>query len=177
MIRKIGIALGGVVVGVLLYAGFGVPKHFEITRSVTVKATPEVIFPYINGSQKMDEWMPWKSEDPTVVMTYSGPESGVGAITHWTSKGDMGVGTAEIIESRANQSVKTKLTYTKPMKMEQETLISLQVIPQGTVVTWMVYGESDFLSRLFRVFVNLDKEVGGQFEKGLKTLQGIVEKA
>ncbi len=174
MFLKISAGIGVLVAAFLIYVAVQ-PADFKISRQITIHAKPEVIFPYINNSKKGYEWMPWKEIDPQVVITMTGPEEGVGAGSSWTSKGKMGEGKAVVTESIPNKSVKTELTYTKPMAMTQQAEMTLVEGPDGTVANWTVTGKNTFMGRLFCTFMNMDKMVGGQFEKGLNTLKGIVE--
>jgi uncharacterized protein YndB with AHSA1/START domain len=174
MITKILIVLGIVIAGLLIYAA-AKPSGMFISRELLVKASPQVIFPFLNNSRKANEWMPWAEIDPKVTMSYAGPEEGVGSVSSWESTGQMGVGKAEVVESVANQRVKTRLTYTKPMAMSQLAEFSLNPTPEGTVVRWSVSGNTPFVGRLFCIFMSMDKMVGGQFDKGLTELKDKVE--
>ena len=151
------------------------PSHFEISREMQMSASAEQIFPYINSSEKANDWMPWKDSDPSVKMVYSGPAEGVGSTSSWEGEGQMGTGKAEVVESIPNRSVKTQLTYTRPMEMSQLAEISLTPAATGTTVRWSVTGENSFIGRCICLFMNMDKMVGGEFEKGLTKLKGIVE--
>lgn len=151
------------------------PSNCIISREIVIQATPEVLFPYINNSKKMNAWMPWQESDPQVKMQYSGPEEGVGSKSSWESPGKMGVGNAVVIESVPNQSVKTQLTYTKPMEMVQLAEVTLTPVEGGTQVKWSVDGHNGFLFRLIGVILNVEKTVGGEFEKGLLNLKHQVE--
>ncbi len=153
------------------------PSEMLIAREIVIKASPEVIFPYLNNSQKANGWMPWKDSDPGVVMNYAGPEEGVGSRSSWESEGQMGTGEALVVESVANHSVKTQLTYTKPFQMLQLAEISLAPVSGGTKVRWSVSGHNNFFFKLMGVFMNCDKMVGGEFEKGLLKLKAQVESA
>jgi hypothetical protein len=122
-------------------------------------------------------WMPWKETDPKVQMTYSGPEEGVGSISSWESPGQMGTGKAEVVGVVANQSVKTKITYTKPMQMSQDSEFVLTPVGETTQMTWKVSGKQPFIGRLMctLTFMNMDQYVGGMFEKGLNKLKTLAE--
>jgi len=174
MIKKILICLILAIGIFLLYIAFQSPDY-KISRSLAVQQTPATIFPYLNNSKLMDAWSPWRDVDPKVQMQFSGPEEGVGAKTSWSSDGPMGTGSATVVESIPDQSAKTLLSYTKPYPMEQEAVLSLTPSGSGSIVTWTVRGKSNFISRLFCFFMDMDKLVGDQFEKGLVKLQSQVE--
>lgn len=172
--KKFLLAVTVILIGLLGYAAFQ-PKEMHISRELLIKATAEIIFPHINNSKLANEWMPWTDSDPQVKMQYSGAEEGVGSTSSWQSEGDMGTGQAIVIESTQNELVKTQLTYTKPMNMSQLAEITLTPQEAGTLVRWSVKGENSFVVRLLCIFFNMDKKVGGEFEKGLKKLQAKVE--
>lgn len=146
-----------------------------ISREIVINVTPDILFPYINNSKKMNDWMPWQDSDPGVKMQYSGPEEGVGSKSSWESSGKMGIGNAIVIESTHNQSVKTQLTYTKPMEMSQLAEVTLTRIDGGTKVKWSVNGHNGFMFKLMGIIMNVEKQVGGEFEKGLAKLKLISE--
>lgn len=174
MVRRVLIALFVVLALFLTYIALQ-PPDYTIVREMKINATPEVIFPFINNSKNADEWMPWKDSDPSVKMTYSGPEEGVGSKSDWDSTGSMGTGSALVTESILNERVKTQLTYTKPVEMSQIAEISLAPEKGGTVVRWSVVGKNNFIGRLFCFFIDMDKFIGGEFEKGLSKLKTMTE--
>lgn len=147
----------------------------NISREIVIKATPEILFPYINNSKKMNDWMPWQDSDPSVKILYSGPDEGVGSKSSWDSLGKMGTGTAVIVESSLNKTVKTQLSYTKPMEMVQLAEVSLTPVDGGTKVKWSVDGHNGFIFRLMGIIMNVEKMVGGEFEKGLSKLKNSAE--
>lgn len=174
MMKKILIGLV-VVIGVILIIAALKPADYTVSREITINAPADKIFPYINDAKKMDSWNPWTEVDPNAKMTFSGPEAGVGAKASWDSKGQLGVGSATVIESVPNSVVKTQLEYTKPFAMLQIEEISLTPNGSQTNVRWSVNGQSALMCRVACLFMNMDKMVGGTFEKGLNKLKTIVE--
>lgn len=176
MIKKILSALGLLLAAIAIYAVLK-PAEYLIKRDITINAKPEAIYPYLVNMKNADKWMPWREIDPQVQSTYTGPEEGVGATSNWNSQGQMGTGKAEIISATQNQSVQTKITYTKPMEMNQDSEFVL--IPDGedTKMTWSVTGKNPFFMRLMCIlmFRNMDQFVGGMFERGLVQLKTMVE--
>ncbi|MGZ5279155.1 MAG: SRPBCC family protein [Pseudobdellovibrionaceae bacterium] len=174
MFVKILVGLAVIIGAVLIYAAVQ-PKDYLISREITVAASPDVVFPWINNSKKMNEWMSWSEMDPKMVLTYQGPEEGVDSISSWTSDGQMGVGKATIVESIPNQLVKSKLEYTKPFEGTQIADMTITPAANGSLVKWSVTGENQFIGRLMCIFMDMDKMVGGSFEKGLARLKSKVE--
>ncbi len=176
MIKKILAGLGLILATFMLIAALK-PSEYLIKRDVMINAKPDAIFPFLISMKNADKWMPWKEQDPKVQNTYSGPEEGIGSISSWNSPGQMGTGKAEVIGVIPNQSVKTKITYTKPMEMNQDSEFVLTPMGDATKMTWAVTGNQPFFARLMctLMFMNMDKYVGRMFEKGLNKLKMTVE--
>lgn len=174
MLKKIFIGLGLIFACLLIVAALK-PSHFRVSREIMVYASPEAIFPFVNEPRKVDEWSPWTEMDPTVKMEYSGPAGGIGAVASWKDAKQMGTGSATVVESVPGKLVKTKLVYTKPFNMEQMAQFDLEPSPEGTLVRWSVEGESNFVGRFFCLFKDMEKMIGGTFDKGLAKLRVKVE--
>ncbi|MBI3544702.1 MAG: SRPBCC family protein [Deltaproteobacteria bacterium] len=166
-----------VIVGVFLAYAALKSGDYVISRELAIHAPAEKVFPYLNNSKLAGEWMPWAEADPTVKMSYSGPAEGVGSRSSWDSPGQMGTGSATVVESVPNRSVHTKLEYVKPFQMQQDAELSIRPADAGNViVTWSVKGTNTFMGRVMCSFMNMDKMVGGSFEKGLSNLKTRMEK-
>jgi uncharacterized protein YndB with AHSA1/START domain len=176
MFLKIGLAVLAVVAVFLGYVATQ-PSDYVISREITINAPAERIFPYLNNMKLAEQWGPWLEVDPQAKMTYSGPDAGVGSRSDWTGGKQLGTGSATIVESAPNQRVGIKLEYVKPMNMTQDSEYLLNSSGNQSVVTWKVQGKNTFPGRLMCVFVNMDKMVGGMFEKGLSNLKTLMEKS
>lgn len=176
MIKKILAGLGLILTVFIVITALK-PAEYLIKREVMINAKPEAVFPFLISMKNADTWMPWKELDPQVQNTYSGPEEGMGSISSWDSPGQMGTGKAEVVGAIPNQSVKIKITYTKPMEMNQDSEFILTPMGDATQMTWTVTGNQAFFARLMCtvMFMNMDKYVGGMFEKGLNKLKITVE--
>jgi hypothetical protein len=151
------------------------PSRFRIERSVTIAAPASAIFPHVNTARGWEAWSPWPKSDPTMKVTYEGPDAGVGSVTAFT--GDKaGVGRATIVESRETDLIRYRLDMLKPMTATSTADFTFKRSTHGTVVTWAMYGDQTFVGKAFGLFVNCDKMVGGEFENGLNNLKSIVER-
>jgi hypothetical protein len=107
--------------------------------------------------------------------TFSGPEKGVGSVYEWEGNSKAGAGRMEITEATA-QKVTIKLDFRKPFEAHNFVDFLLEPRGEGTHVTWVMRGENNFLAKVMQVFVSMDKLIGKDFEAGLATLKGVVEK-
>jgi hypothetical protein len=175
MFKKLGLLVAAAFIVILVLASRQ-PDKFRIERTLSIDAPPARIFPEINDLRRMDVWSPWSKLDPKIKQSFLGPSQGKGAISAWEGNKDVGTGSMEIIESVPNKSVKMRLDFLKPMKAQHTAEFILAPKGKATDVTWAMYGESPFLSRVMCVFMNMDKMVGSRFEQGLASLKAIAEK-
>lgn len=170
MIKKILLALVLLVAGVAILAAFQ-PSTFHVERSITIAASPAALFPRVNDLHQTHEWSPWKEMDPKATYTFEGPASGVGASQSWSGNSDVGAGKQTIVESRPNELVRIRLEFFKPMEAVCDAQFALQPAGGQTTVTWSMSGKNNYLGKVFCLFMNQDKMIGGDFEKGLATLK------
>ena len=78
-----------------------------------------------------------------------------------------------ITESLPNELIKIKLDFIRPFKATNTTAFTFKPERNQTVVTWTMSGQNNFFSKAFSLFINCDKMVGGQFEKGLAQLNSV----
>lgn len=170
MIKKILLVLVLVVVGICLFAATR-PSTFRIERSITIAAAPATLFPRLNDLHQLHAWSPWKEKDPAAAYEFSGPAAGVGAAQSWSGNNEVGSGKQTIVESRPGELVRLKLEFYKPMEGVCDSTFTLKPNGNQTVVTWTMSGENNFLGKLFCLFMDQDKMIGTEFEKGLATLK------
>ena len=180
MIKKI--LLGIVIVVVVLVAVLAIaaalqPAHYHIERSATINAPASVVFAQVNDFHKWETWSPWAKIDPAMKQNYEGASSGTGAIYTWAGNNQVGEGRMTITESHPSDLIKIKLEFIKPWSATNATNFAFK--PQGnqTAVTWTMDGDNNFMGKAFGLFMNMDKMVGGDFEKGLAQLKSVAETA
>ncbi|WP_432245683.1 SRPBCC family protein [Arthrobacter sp. G.S.26] len=147
---------------------------YEVRRSAVIPASANEIFPLVNSFREWTAWSPWESVDPGMDRRYFGPDTGVGAGYEWSGNRKAGSGTMEIVESVPDSTVKVRLQFTKPFKALNPTTFTFTSVPGGTEVQWRMTGENKGAAKIFAFFVNMDKMVGSDFERGLASLAGTV---
>lgn len=162
---------------VAMYAYITAPKSLLISRSILIQAPAEKIFPYVNNPRRMQEWNPFTEGDPTLKMTYTGPEEGLGAASAWEGNSNTGKGQATIVEVEPNKRVAVRLDFKKPFDVTNFGEYRLEP-KKGSAVefTWSIV-ETAMIPRLISRFINLEKIIGGHFERGLVKLKSFVEES
>lgn len=174
MFKIIAITVIVLIVGVLIVAAMQ-SNTFRIQRSVSIKAAPERIFPFLNDFEKAMAWSPYEQKDPDMKRRFDGATGGKGAVYEFEGNKDVGAGRIEIIESVPYEKVTLRLDMLKPMKASNTVEYRLESKGGATEVTWAMHGEAPLISRVVCLFLNMDKMVGGDFEKGLASLKSLVE--
>lgn len=178
MLKKILIVIVVLIAAIALLALYAdnKPDDFRYERSATFDAPAEAIFPHVNSLQKWQAWSPWAKIDPNAEIGFSPITFGVGSIMTWSGNREIGKGKMSIIESRQYEFIKFMLDFEEPMQASNTAEFTFK--PQGdkTIVTWAMYGKSDFLGKFISVIFNCEKMMNEQFDKGLKSLQEVVAK-
>ncbi|MEO6530544.1 MAG: SRPBCC family protein [Specibacter sp.] len=149
-------------------------SSFSVSRSAVIPAPAEEIYPLVISFREWIKWSPWEGLDPAMQRSYAGPVQGVGATYSWKGNRKAGAGTMEIVEAAEPSGIHLRLEFSKPMKAVNPTTFTFVPEGSGTRVTWTMTGENKGLGRVFMLFMNMDKLVGGDFEKGLSQLAAAV---
>jgi uncharacterized protein YndB with AHSA1/START domain len=171
----IGIIVVLAIAAVLIMAAMK-PDAFRIQRSLTIAAPPEKIFPHLIDYQRWQAWSPYEKKDPAMKRTFRGPATGPGAIYEWDGDKNVGMGRIEITEVSPNARLVFNLDMLKPFQAHNKGEFTLQPQGNATIVTWAMYGHTPYLAKILHVFCNMDRMVGGDFEKGLADLKAVSEK-
>lgn len=174
MIKKILLGLVAVIAVILIAGAFQAPTY-RVTRSATMAAPAGVIFAEVNDFHRWADWSPWEKLDPNMKRTFEGPPAGVGSSYGWEGNSDVGSGKMTITESKPGELIRIKLEFFKPMPGLAPTEFAFKPEGAGTNVTWTMTGEKDYISKVVCMFMNMDKMVGGDFEKGLAQLKQVAE--
>src|SRR6202158_6037537 len=105
------------------------PDTFRVQRATTVKAPPERIFSLINDFRQWGTWSPYETKDPAMKRSYSGAESGKGAVYAWDGNNNVGSGRMEILDTSTPTKIVIKLDFFKPF--EGHNNAEFTMLPQG----------------------------------------------
>ncbi len=174
MLETILIALAAIVV-VLVVVVARQRSEFRIVRSATISAPASDVFAQVNDFHHWEAWSPWAKLDPAAKRTFEGAPAGTGAIFTWAGNNKVGAGTMTLTESRPNDLIRIQLEFRKPFKATNTAEFTFSPEGNQTVVTWSMFGRNNFISKAFCLFMNMDKMVGGDFEKGLANMKAVLE--
>jgi len=164
----------GVAFGLLMIYGSTQPHELTLERSITIDASPEMVFDVVNDLKTWDNWSSWNLSDSTMQITYSGSESGEGMVSTWTSE-NSGSGSQTITESIPYSSIKTDLDFGS--QGSAKSTWKFEEASDGTKVTWgFIMDTGNAFSRaMISMFFDAEKMVGSDYEKGLVKLKEYIE--
>lgn len=173
MLKKIALVLAAIVL-VILGLAASKPDTFAIRRSASIAAPPDKVYALVSDFKAFNRWSPWVRMEPSVALTYSGPEAGVGAGYRWA--GDKtGAGGMTITEATAPSKLVMNLEFLKPFESRNRVDFDFAPEGSGTKVTWSMSGPMTFLSKVMSVFTDMDTMIGPDFEAGLANLKAMAE--
>lgn len=178
MLQNILIGLAGVVVLFLAIVATR-PSAYEVERKVEIAAPADLVFGVLHDLHRFGGVFvlfgsPLDELDSNLQKTFEGPAAGVGQSYAW-SGANAGVGKLTIEESVPGLRVGLKLEFLKPMASTATCALTIEAGPTGSRVTWSMKGHHNFVGKAFGLFVNMDKMLGGDIEKGLGRLKVVTE--
>ena len=155
------------------------PSAYHVERKLEVAAQADLVFGVLNDLHQFAGVLvlfgtPWEQLDPNMQKTFEGPAAGVGQSYAWSGK-EVGKGKMTIEESVPGLKVGIKLEFVKPMASTATCALTLAGTPTGSVVTWSMDGNHNFIGRAFGIFMDMDKMLGTDVEKGLAQLKTVAE--
>ncbi len=153
------------------------PAEYRVVRTAAISAPPAAVFAQVNDFHLWEAWSPWAKLDPAAKNTFEGPPAGVGAIFMWAGNNKVGEGRMTLTESHPNDLIRIKLDFIKPLASTCVTEFNFKPEGNQTAVTWSMSGRKNFISKAFCMFMNMDKMVGGDFERGLAQMKSVAEAA
>ena len=163
---------------IILFLGYVArkPGFHQVTRKISIAATPEKVFPHINDLRAWEPWSPFEKKDPAIKRTYSGATAGKGSIYDFEGNNQVGSGRIEIQDTTAPSKLVITLDMIKPLAGHNVITFTLDAHGNNTTVTWDMQGKTPFVGKIFHTLFNFDKMLGGEFEKGLADLKSLAEK-
>ncbi len=175
MLKRILLVVVAVVALFALYVATR-PSAYRVERTVLVKAEPDKVFPLVVIFRRWDQWSPWAKLDPNMKVEFGGPKGGYGSTYAWKGNEKVGEGKMTMTGALPNQLVAIKLDFVKPWEQTADIRFDFKPEADGTRITWIMSGKYDFVGKLFAVFMDMDKTVGPDLEKGLAALKTIGER-
>jgi len=163
---RITIIVIAAIVITILILGALFPSEHHIEQRVSINAQPREIFKQINTLKNWEHWAPASPD-----FSYSGPESGQGAMQSWVNKN--GKGYLKITKSNPYTLIQAQMKFPGNKKFETNWL--LRPNKDSTLVIWgMEFGDLSYpLGRLEGLITN--GRMQANIHRGLNNLKAYME--
>lgn len=173
MLKKIGLAVAALIATVATVVASR-PAHYKVARSTVVLAPAAAVYAQVADFHRWEKWSPWEKLDSGMQKVYSGADGAPGAAYAWKGNDKVGEGRMTLLDARPG-AIAIRLEFVKPFASSCATGFQLSPDGGGTRVTWTMEGDNDFIGKAFTLFLDMDKMIGGDFERGLASLKALAE--
>lgn len=163
-----------IIAAIFIYAATR-PDSFHVERSISIKASPEKIFAFINDFHQWNDWTPY-NKDPAMRKTFGGSDRGVAARYAWEGNKEVGKGEITITSTTPPNKIVMDLHMIEPFEGHNVATFTLSTAGDSTNVTWSLDDKHKLLVKVIGLFLNMDRMIGRDFEAGLAKLKAIAER-
>ena len=180
MLKKILLAILSLIViliGVVVVLAMAVSPEYKVEREITIQRPKSDVFAYVKKLKNQNSWGPWFKKDPAMKQEFKGEDGFIGFTSAWTSDHpDVGEGEQEIKNIVEGSRMDTELRFIKPFASTNQAFITTEAVgADSTRVRWGFSGAMPRPMNIMMLFMDMDKEVGKDFDEGLSNLKRILE--
>lgn len=163
-----------VAIAAILFLASRKPKSASFSRKLLINAPIGRVYRQVGSLRAYNEWNPWAENDPSQEVTFDGDDGAIGSKMEWNGK-KTGSGFMTLSEANGDNAVCYDMEFIKPFKGSAKARVTLVDQDGNTEAEWHYSGENSFIARVFAVFMDFEKMIGGQYEKGLAKLKTLCE--
>ena len=170
------IVLAGIIV-LLLIIGFFVKKDYSVGKEVVINKSKVAVFEYLKLLKNQNKFSVWGSMDPNMKTEFSGTDGTEGFVSAWESENkNVGKGEQEVLKIVDGERIDYEIRFIKPFKSTSWAFITTATLNDNkTLVHWEFTGKMKYPTNLMLLFMNMEKMVGNDLDKGLQNLKTILE--
>jgi hypothetical protein len=166
----------GIVTLAILVLGLIEPTDVCVSRTVMIRAPRDTVFEQIVKFKNWPNWSPWQKLDPGMKTTYMGIDGQAGSGYHWAGDENK-VGEGEMMSDDIGQTqMKYQFHVIKPWQLDATGVLTVKdTINNMEKVTWTITKHTSYPFNAMSMFLDMDKLMGPDFEKGLQNMKSYVE--
>lgn len=150
----------GAIAFLLLAYGWNLPSKWCVKERISLQASREEIFEYLNDLRNWEKWTIWnQTENPNFIFHYRGPTTGPGAQQCW--KNGKQYGSTKIVSAKPSEHIEYLLVFKHANSHLQG---EFEILPRGgtTEVVWNLKGDAGkspvrrIMTKFFMVYMHRD---------------------
>jgi hypothetical protein len=175
------IVIAVIVIGILvllLLIGMFLKKEYTVSRMLIVNKPKPFVFDYIRLLKNQNEYSVWANMDPNMKKEFRGTDGTSGFVSAWDSENkNVGKGEQEILKVVDGDRIDYEIRFIKPFESTSLASMSTVIVSDSqTRIEWKFNGKMKYPMNLMLLFMNMNKMVGNDLEKGLQNLKKNLEK-
>jgi Polyketide cyclase / dehydrase and lipid transport len=153
-------------------------KQFKLEREVLINKPKQTVFDYLKYLKNHDNFTVWASTDPKMKKEYTGTDGMVGFSSAWESNHKrVGHGKQTITAIKDGEEVAMQIHFLKPWDNVANAYFKIESAGDNqTKVKWGIYNDVKYPMKVMQLFMNMEKMIGKDFDKGLAKLKEVMEK-
>ena len=166
------------IIGLALIVALFVKKEMHAEREVVINKPKSEVFSYVKYLKNQNDYSKWATMDPAMKKDFKGTDGTVGFVSAWESdKDDVGKGEQEIKGIKDGERIDYEIRFKKPMESTASAyMITEAVSGNQSKVRWGFDSKMNYPFNIMRLFFDVDKMIGDDFETGLTRLKTQLEK-
>lgn len=165
------------IIAAVLIAGLFIPKGMTATRDIIVNKPKDEVFNFIKYLENQQKFSKWASLDPDMKTGFRGTDGTPGGTHFWSGNKKVGEGEQEILAVEEGKKVDFELRFIKPFKSVAKAFMTTEAVnDQSTKVSWGFIGSMNYPMNVMKLFMNMEKTIGDDFQTGLTNLKALMEK-
>jgi len=171
------VALIGIIV-IFLIIGFFLRNDYSVGKEIIINKSKSVVFEYLKFLKNQNKFNVWASMDHDMKTDFKGTDGTEGFVSAWESNSkNVGKGEQEIVKIIYGERIDYEIRFVKPFKSTSYAYITTKALDDNqTKVHWGFTGKMKYPTNLTLLFMNMEKMIGGDLEKGLQNLKALLEK-
>jgi hypothetical protein len=167
-----------IIIAIPLVLAIFTKKEYHIQKMVTINRPKRSVFDYIRMLKNQDNFSVWAMMDPSMKKYFRGTDGNPGFVSGWESTNKkVGKGEQEIKDVTDGEKIDYEIRFIEPFAgIARASMETDSLSPDETRVTWQFDSRMKYPMNLMLLFMNMDKMVGNDLEKGLVNLKQVLEK-
>ena len=152
------------------------PRDVPVQRNTFIKAPKSLVFDQMVNFKNWVHWSPWYQMDTSAQITYMGNDGQPGSSFHWVGDPKR-TGEWDIKDTAVKDGeMDYQMQMSKPFNGIANGFIRAEDAGNGmTKATWGFTMHFSFPWNAVLVFMNMDRLLGGDFDKGLQNMKKYTE--
>lgn len=165
------------IIALFLLLGLLTKKEYQVLREVVINKPRAEVFDFIRLLKNQNKYSVWASIDPAMKTEFRGTDGTVGFVSAWDSaEKNVGKGEQEILKIVDGEKVDYELRFLKPFESTSyATMATSPTTDEQTRVLWSFNGKMKYPMNLMLLFMNMEKMIGKDLDKGLQNLKVLLE--